>query len=114
MTPNDFEVRWNPGHFDHHEYGERHRAFPRDRRNDVPKAAKFIVKVQLSLNRSPRTVLIYNEDRTVLYQGEASEDVVQLMGNYDKEFFFAELVPDPKSEDAQLIKLHELAPRQDW
>jgi hypothetical protein len=54
----------------------------------------FIVKVQLSLftSHDVRQVMVYNEDRSILWMGPADEDVGKLMGDAVKRFFYAELV----------------------
>lgn len=44
-----------------------------------------IVKVQLSLYEvKPRTVLVYNWDNSIYYEGEATKEIIKLMGKQDK------------------------------
>jgi len=54
----------------------------------------MIVKVQLSITtaEAARQVLIYNEDKSVFYKGDAPAEVVKAMGNEVRAFFRARLV----------------------
>lgn len=56
----------------------------------------MIVKVQLSLHTTcaARQVLIYNEDRSVTYQGDITPDVAKIMGDENKAYFKAKLRRD--------------------
>lgn len=69
----------------------------------------MIVKVQLSLTtyESHQMVLIYNEDRSILWQGPASEEIKTAMGKELKRFFSARLV-DTK------IRLGREVQQQNW
>lgn len=57
---------------------------------------KFIVKVQRSLagNVGYESMLIYNEDRTKMYEGEITQDVKNLLGRRPKGYFNAKMVGD--------------------
>lgn len=60
----------------------------------------MIVKVQLSLATSfmKQQVLIYNKDRSVSYQADATEDIKAVMGDARKAFFHAAVGKDGKLE----------------
>lgn len=70
----------------------------------------MIVKVQLSLatNRPKQRVLIYNEDRSIMYEDDAAKEVVELMDGLPKAYFRAHLDKNKK------IVLDEQAEDQDW
>ena len=74
----------------------------------------FIVKVQLSLASSDgsRTMLAYNEDRSLQFESEAHAETAQRMGDRVKAFFWADLVGKIKGQ-AKLV-INEEAPEQDW
>ncbi len=50
----------------------------------------MIVKVQLSLNTSPRKVLIYNRTKSIYFEDKACKELKSTMGNRNKVFFEAE------------------------
>lgn len=56
----------------------------------------MIVKVQLSRAGSGprRMVLIYNQDRSVRFEGAAEPDLIAAMGGRDKAFFHATVDAD--------------------
>jgi hypothetical protein len=58
----------------------------------------MIVKVQLSqFDSQGRTMmLVYNEDRSIMYEDEATKPIIDAMSGEPKKFFHAELIPDPK------------------
>lgn len=58
----------------------------------------MIVKVQLSLQSSNGVayMLIYNEDRSVMYETEATEEIKTLMEMRPKAYFEAELDDEKK------------------
>lgn len=69
----------------------------------------FIVKVQvpLSTNRPDPQALVYNEDRSALFEVPASDALLKRMAGSAKQFFFAE----KKGEELHLGKK---APWQPW
>ncbi len=69
----------------------------------------MIVKVQMSLftTASCPQVLIYNEDRTVMWQGDAPKGLKKLMKGEPKKFFYA------TTKNKNII-LGEEAEWQDW
>ncbi|RYZ92113.1 MAG: hypothetical protein EOP06_05255 [Proteobacteria bacterium] len=52
---------------------------------------KIIVKIQTSLNSGTSNFLVYNESRTVKYEGPITPEVRSLMGERVKAFCFAEV-----------------------
>lgn len=72
-------------------------------------APRLIVKVQLSLftNERVRQVVVYNEDRSIEFMFDAPKDVLKLMGERPKAFFYATL-------NDGTLGLDEEAPWQDW
>jgi hypothetical protein len=77
--------------------------------NGSSNEGSFIVKVQVSLdtNLPVQQVLVYNEDRSVLYQGDITPEIVQHMDGCFKAYFYAHI-------DGKLIVLDRLAPVQEW
>lgn len=71
--------------------------------------SRMIVKVQLSLSTShpTRRVLIYNEDESVLWEGAASEELIEEMDGEPKQFRYAEIINTK-------IDIQEQAPWQAW
>lgn len=71
---------------------------------------KFIVKVQASLtsNNDVQSILIYNEDESVMAEFDATDDVLKLLDGRPKAFFFAHI-----ADDGGLI-LGTPAPWQQW
>jgi len=68
----------------------------------------FVVKVQRSIvGTGPVECLLYNSDRSVLYQTD-DESLLFLMGPSLKMYFWAKLGPDGK------INILEEAPWQEW
>lgn len=80
-----------------------------DQGTDVGEGAGMIVKVQLSLSttESSRQVLIYNEDHSVVYRGDAPRKLVRIMGQRPKAFFYAEI-------DGKNIDLDTRSARPPW
>jgi hypothetical protein len=70
---------------------------------------RIIVKVQLSLYTTEveRQVVVYNEDQSIFFEMDAPLDVLELMGERPKAFFYATL------KDGTL-GLDEQAPWQNW
>lgn len=54
----------------------------------------MIVKIQVSLTttRRSQTYLVYNEDRSVMHEGEATPEILNLMAGRPKAYFNAEIV----------------------
>ena len=75
----------------------------------------MIVKVQISQFNSQgiTSMYIYNEDRSVEYEGEATEDILTIMNGSPKGFFKATLTKDKKGK-GQRIKIIEKADWQNW
>lgn len=48
----------------------------------------FKVQQSLSTNEKDRQVLIYNEDRTMLYQDAITEDLLELLAGEPKGYFY--------------------------
>lgn len=71
---------------------------------------KFIVKLQVSLASTHRAkqVLIYNRDRSVEWTGDAGADVLTLMGDEPKAFFWAIIREDGR------VSIEGVAPWQEW
>lgn len=71
---------------------------------------KFIVKVQLSIasNKDVQSVLVYNEDESILAEYEATDDLLKFCDGREKFFVWATL-------DAEGgIVLGDIAPWQQW
>ena len=70
----------------------------------------MIVKVQLSLftTAAARQVMIYNRDRSIEFQMDATDGVIEKMDGRPKAFFFAALCKDGS------IDLLDEAPFQNW
>lgn len=71
---------------------------------------KFVVKVQISIMTSEEMpqILIYNDDRTVEYMGDASQDMIEIMGGEVKKFYYAHL------DERHQINIDGPAPYQEW
>jgi hypothetical protein len=69
-----------------------------------------IVKVQVSLftTESAQQVLVYNEDRSVMYQGDVTQDILDAMGGAPRRYFFAVI------NDDNTIGIEDPAPEQTW
>lgn len=63
----------------------------------------FIAKIQRSLT-SPPKILIYNQSRTVTFEGDLTEDVNKLMGAKDKVYARCKILPTDKLEIVNLVK----------
>lgn len=69
----------------------------------------MIVKIQRSLfPPGAATMLIYNEDRTVFYQDQLSEEVKKLLSGNLKGYFHAHVGKDG------LLRIGQRAPAQSW
>lgn len=73
------------------------------------KDARHIVKVQISLmTTDPKPqALLYNRDRSLFYQEEATPELIKRMNSNNKLFFFAHIVEGK-------FKLGKYAPWQNW
>lgn len=71
---------------------------------------RFIAKVQLSIggNSPERRVMIYGEGKEPFWTGPASKEIVELMGDCAKNFFWGWLRNDGK------IIIEEEAHWQEW
>ena len=70
----------------------------------------MIVKVQISLASSNpvQQVLVYNKNKSIWYEGDASKKLIKQMGGRFKMFFKA------KMEKDNSITLIKPAKQQDW
>ena len=68
----------------------------------MPKS--FIVKVQLSLSTTEpqQQVYIYDKGRKHVYQGDAGEEILTIMGDRTKDFFRAHIVGSQISIDKRV------------
>jgi hypothetical protein len=75
----------------------------------APPVGTFIVKIQqsFSTSASKRQMLIYNENRSVMWQSELTDDIRKLLHNRPKAYFNAEIVNDK-------IKVLDEAEAQKW
>lgn len=60
--------------------------------------SREIVKVQLSLYSGdlPRMILVYNKDRSIMYESPVSDEVVEQLGNQPKTYWKASFRKDGK------------------
>ena len=70
----------------------------------------MIVKVQISLvtTKEKRQVLVYNKDRSITYEADATDDVIALVGDFPKAYFKAHL------DEAGKIVLDGRVKDQNW
>lgn len=68
----------------------------------------MVIKVQISLSKGPKKVLLYNEDKSVVWEGLASKDLRRLMCGRSKAFFHASI------DKNGLVQINEEADEQDW
>lgn len=71
---------------------------------------KFIVKLQVSLasNRpGPRSLLVYNEDHSIYYEGEVTLEVLDKLQDQPKGYFWAWM-------EGTKLALGVAAPPQEW
>jgi hypothetical protein len=70
----------------------------------------MIVKVQVSLATSlpNQRVLVYNKDRSIMYENDVTDDVLELLGDRPKAYFKAHL------DKYKKLVLDEQAEDQDW
>jgi hypothetical protein len=73
----------------------------------------MIVKIQISqFNSEWKTMmLIYNEDRSLRCEGEATEDILTIMQGEAKRFFYAKWT---KSYGNVKFLIEDVAPYQTW
>lgn len=73
-----------------------------------------VVKVQLSkvTNAREQQVLVYDENREYMWEGAASKQVKEAMGDQFKLFFYAQLLPD--GQGGLKFVLRGEAPWQNW
>lgn len=58
-------------------------------------------------------MLVYNEDRSIRYEEEATKDILAVMQNEPKRFFNAKVVTK-KKPPSRTIQIEGVAPWQDW
>ena len=70
----------------------------------------MIVKVQQSIQTTEKTkqILVYNQSRTIEYQGDITEEIKEMMKGRLKVFFKAKLSPEN-----QIILIKEVK-EKDW
>lgn len=75
----------------------------------IPTPVFFIVKVQLSLGSTHpnRRCLIYNKSHSVMYEADADDQMLRLMGDSPKAFFYAHL-------DGTIVVIGRKAREQSW
>jgi len=75
----------------------------------------MIVKVQLSQFDSGgrKRMLVYNEDRSVRYEEDATKEILSVMQNEQKRFFHAKVVTK-KKPPSRTIQIESVAPWQSW
>ncbi len=67
----------------------------------------MIVKVQLSQSERDgiKRMLVYNNDRSAVYEGEATNEVIDVMQKMQKRFFHADFIDNKDgSKRIQIIK----------
>jgi len=78
------------------------------RRKRKAKKPQMIVKLQIQMFPDPGSrVLIYNEDRSVYYEQEATEELRAILFDRPKRYLYAHL-------EGTLLHLDKDAPDQDW
>jgi hypothetical protein len=82
----------------------------RDVVDPIGASDQVIIKVQLSIETTEekRQVLAYNEDRSFMFEDDVSQDILNLMGDQLKAYFFA------KINDDGAFEIMGFAPEQDW
>ena len=75
----------------------------------------MIVKVQVSQfdSEGRKMMLVYNQDKSVIYEEEATENVLAVMQNEQKRFFNAKVVTKKKPA-SKTIQIESVAPWQKW
>lgn len=75
-----------------------------------------IVKVQISLVTSDGStrMLIYSKLSSIMYEGLATQDILDVMNGRPKAYFEAELVSDPDNGNKSRIKLIKEVKTQNW
>ena len=76
----------------------------------------MIVKVQISQASSDGLVhmLVYDKAREHIYEDEATQEVLDLMGDKKKAFFQARMIDDPEQVGKKKIVLKSEVPEQEW
>ena len=69
----------------------------------------MIIKIQTSIvtNNSNATSLIYNEDRTIMYEAPLTKDIREIMKGEHKKYFNAHLVDT-------IINIDDEVEEQEW
>lgn len=75
----------------------------------------MIVKVQLSQfdSEGRSMMLVYNQDKSVRYEEEATREIIAVMQNEQKRFFHAKIVTK-KKPPSRTIQIEGVAPWQTW
>lgn len=82
----------------------------------MPTPKKTIVKIQISqfTGAGKTQMLVYNEDRSINYETDATESILTLMRGHPKLYFHAKKIPDPKKKGEFSIEIEGYAPIQNW
>ncbi len=70
------------------------------------------VKIQLPLMGDE--ALVYNKDKSLMFQMPIFENIKTAMGDRLKAYFDVEFVPDPEHEGGELIRLVNEIPNLNW
>lgn len=75
----------------------------------------MIVKVQLSQfdSEGRKMMLVYNQDKSIRYEEQATDDIITVMQNGHKRFFHAKIVTK-KKPPSRTIQIEGVAPWQTW
>ena len=75
----------------------------------------MIVKVQLSQfdSEGRKMMLVYNKDRSIMYEDYATVGIIDVMQKELKKFFNAKIVTK-KKPPSRTIQIESIAPYQSW
>lgn len=75
----------------------------------------MIIKIQISqFDSEGRSImLVYNKDRSVMYEEEATKDILTVMQGEPKRFFNAKVITNKKPY-SRVIQINGVAPYQNW
>lgn len=75
----------------------------------------MIIKVQISefSSNGKSMMLIYNKDRSIRYEEKATKDILTIMQNEQKRFFYAKIITK-KIPISRTIQILGIAPWQEW
>jgi hypothetical protein len=76
----------------------------------------FIVKIQVSqyTNTKEKQILIYNKDKTFIYQGDIDEGIEQALKGRVKAYFYARIISADSSITIPSLEILREAPTQEW